>query len=165
MAYGMFRSDNLEGTHDGKYLVSLKVATNDLDNGNVVKWGALKTGEREVREYSTPAVNDALGEIAIIGTPEVVKDKKYNALGDFTNKVGTIARGYILVKGDVFAITADAITAADNYTYTVGTTVFELQAGTKLKAVDSVTSGSTKIGDLEAIEVQGPVTWYVVRVS
>ena len=62
MAYGMFRSDNLEGTHDGKYLVSLLVKTSDLDNGNVVKFGALKSGEREVRDYSTPAVNDAIGE-------------------------------------------------------------------------------------------------------
>lgn len=165
MANGMFRSDNLEGTHDGKYLVSFRVATNDLDNGNVVKVGALKTGERDVRDYSTPAATDVLGEIAIIGTPEVDKAKKYNTVGEFTNKVGSLARGYILVKGDFFSINADAITAADNYTYAVGTTVFELQAGTKLKAVDSVTSGSTKVGDLVAIETEGATTWYVICVA
>lgn len=165
MAYGMFRSDNLEGTHDGKYLVSLRVKPGGIDNGNVVKIGALEQGAREVRTYSTPAANDALGTIAVIGSEEVVKEKKYNTVGEFTNKEGEIARGYILVKGDAFSITADAITAADGYTYTVGTTIFELAAGTKLKAVNSLTSGSTKVGDLEAIETQGNVTWYVIRVA
>ena len=165
MAHAMFRSDNMEGTHDGKSLVSLYINVDGgLDNGCVVKVGALKTGEREVRACSTPAANDALGNIAILGSEEVVADKKYNAIGDFTNAKGSIARGYILRKGDFFSVTADALAAADNYTYTPGTTIVELQAGTKLKAVNSLTSGSTKVADLEAVEVDGAVTWLVFRV-
>lgn len=165
MAHAMFRSDNMEGTNDGKFLVSLYISTDaGLDNGNVVKVGALKTGEREVREYSTPAANDALGDIAILGSEEVLKDKKYNTVGDFYNAKGTIARGYKFVSGDLFAVTADALNAASNYTFTPGTTIVELMAGNKLNAVDSLTSGSTKVGTLEAKEVDGVVTWLVFRV-
>lgn len=165
MAHAMFRSDNMEGTKNGKFLVSLYVNTDGgLDNGCVVKVGALKTGEREVRAYTTPAVNDSIDDIAILGSEEVAKDKKYNGLGDFTNAKGSIARGYKLVKGDLFAVTADALAAADNYTFTPGTTVCELQAGTKLKAADSVTSGSTQVGTLEAVETEGATTWLVFRV-
>lgn len=165
MAHAMFRSDNMEGTIDGKFLVSLYVSTDGgLDNGSVVKVGGLKTGEREVRSYTTPAVDDSIDDIAILGSEEVVKDKKYNGLGDFTNLKGTIARGYKLVKGDLFSVTADALDAADNYTYTPGTTICELKAGTKLKVADSVTSGSTQVGVLEAAEAQDGVTWYVFRV-
>lgn len=165
MANGMFRSDNLEGTHDGKYLVSLRVSTSGgIDNGNVVKVGALATGEREVRAYSTPAVDDVLGTIAIIGSEEVDKTKKFDTLAGFKNPEGSIARGYILVKGDYFAITEDAFEKASGLTVAVGT-IFELQAKTKLKAVASATSGSTTIGTCEAIEVDGGTTWYVIKVA
>lgn len=165
MAHAMFRSDNMESTHDGKYLVSLYISTDGgLDNGCVVKVGALKSGEREVRAYSTPAATDSIDDIAILDTPEVDSTKAYNSIADFTNEKGSIARGRKLVKGDFFAVTADALEAADNYTYTVGTTIVELKAGTKLKAADSLTSGSTQIGTLEAKESDGAVTWLVFKV-
>lgn len=163
--HAMFRSDNLEGIHDGKYLASLRIsADNGLDNGLVVKVGALEEGSREVRACTTPAANDALGTIAILGSEEVDNTKKYNAVGEFTNKKGSIARGYILTHLDTFSVTADALEAAEGYTYVVGTTIVELQAKNKLKAVSSATSGSTTIGKLEAIEPDGDVTWYVFRV-
>ena len=166
MAHAMFRSDNMEGTIDGKFLVSLYINTDGgLDNGRVVKVGTLKEGEREVRTYSTPAASDSLDDIAILGSEEVVKDKKYNGIGDFTNEKDTIARGYKLVKGDLFSVTADAFTAADGITYTPGTTLCELDAATKLKVVNSATSGSTKVGTLEAVEADGATTWYVFRVA
>lgn len=165
MAHAMFRSDNMEGTNDGKYLVSLYVSTEaGLDNGCVVKVGGYKSGEREVRSYTTPAANDALADIAILGSEEINKSKKYDLVGDFTNAYGSIARGYKLVRGDIFAVTKEALATADNYTFTVGTTICELQAGHKLKAADSVTSGSTQVGVLEAIEADGATTWYVFRV-
>ena len=165
MAYAMFRSDNMEGTKDGKFLVSLYVsADGGIENGNVVKVGGLKTGEREVRSYTTPAATDSIDDIAIIGSEEVVADKKYNGVGDFINLKGSIARGSKLVKGDLFAVTVEALAAADNYTYTPGTTVCELQAGTKLKCANAVTSGSTQVGVLEAVEAEGATTWYVFRV-
>lgn len=165
MAHAMFRSDNMEGTNDGKYLVSLYVSTDaGLDNGCVVKVGNYKTGEREVRTYTTPAANDALADIAILGSEEVIKDKKFDNIADFTNAKGSIARGYKLVRGDIFSVTKEALATADNYTFVVGTTICELQAGTKLKAADSVTSGSTQVGILEAVENDGDATWYVFRV-
>lgn len=165
MAHAMFRSDNMEGTTDGKFLVSLYISTDaGLDNGNVVKVGALKSGEREVRTYTTPALNDALGDIAILGSEEVLKDKKYNTVGEFYNAKGTIARGYKLVPGDLFAVTADALNAVPEYTFTPGTTIVELMAGNKLNAVNELSSGATKVGVLEAKEIDGAVTWLVFRV-
>lgn len=165
MAHAMFRSDNMEGTIDGKFLVSLAINTEGgLDNGRVVKVGALKTGEREVREYSTPAVTDSIDDIAILGSEEVDKAKKFNSVGDFTNAKGSIARGYRLVKQDCFSVTADAFDAADEFEFTPGTTICELQAGTKLLVVNTPTSGSTQVGVLEAVEADGAVTWYVFRV-
>ena len=153
MAHAMFRSDNMEGTLDGKFLVSLYISTEaGLDNGNVVKVGGLKTGEREVRSYTTPAATDSLADIARLGSEEVLKDKKYNSVGEFYNKYGTIARGYKLVQGDFFAVTPAALNVASGYTFTVGTTIVELMAGTKLNAADTVTSGSTQVGVLEAID-------------
>jgi hypothetical protein len=165
MAHGMFRSDNMEATKDGKFLVSLYVGTSGgLDNGRVVKVGNLKTGEREVRSYTTPAATDSIDDVAILGSEEVVADKKYNALSDFTNPQGSIARGYKPVKGDLFSLTADAFTAANGLTFTPGTTICELSATTKLNVANSVTSGSTQVGVLEAVETDGAVTWYVFRV-
>lgn len=165
MAHAMFRSDNMEGTTDGKFLVSLYISTEaGIDNGNVVKVGALKDGEREVRVYSTPAASDALSDIAMIGSEEVLKDKSYNAVGDFYNAKGTVARGYKLVSGDFFAVTKDALNAANGYNFTVGKTILELMAGTKLKAVDSLTSGSTKVATLEAMESEGSTEWLVFKV-
>lgn len=163
MAHAMFRSDNMEATTDGKFLVSLYVSTTGgIDNGRVVKVGNLKTGEREVREYTTPATNTALSDIAILGSEEVIKDKKYHAVGDFYNEYGTVARGYKMVSDDLFAVTAEALDGSGSYT--VGTTICELQADTKLKAVDTLTQGSTKVGTLEAIEVDGATTWYVFKI-
>lgn len=164
MAHGMFRSDNMEGTHDGKFLVSLRVSAN-IDNGNVVKFGGYETGSREVRSYTTPAANDAVGAIAIIGTPEVLASKKYNTVADFYNEAGGIARGYILQPHDTFSVTIDAISKADGVTITKDSTIFELQAGTKLKAVASATSGSTTVGKCTDIQVDGGVTWYTIEVA
>lgn len=163
MAHAMFRSDNMAGTKLGQFLVSLK-ATADIDNGNVVTIGALFDGEREVRTYATPAATDKIGTIAIIGTEEVDATKKFDTVGDFTNKKGGIMRGYILHSGDEFSITADAFETADSVTVAAGT-IFELQAKTKLKAVATATTSTTTVGKCMAVEQDGATTWYVIRVD
>lgn len=157
--HAMFRADNLAGTTLGKYLVSLRV-TADIDNGAVVVPGDYEDGAREVREYATPEASSALGTIAIIGSEEVNNDVKYDAVADFVNKSGDIARGYILTENDIFSVTAEAIDG----TASVGS-IIELQAGTKLKAVASATASTTTIGKCVAVEQDGSVTWYVIRVG
>lgn len=163
MAYAMFRSDNMAGTTDGKFLVSLRCAA-DIENGSIVTLGALESGSREVHSYATPAATDAIGKLVIIGSEEVVKAKKYDTIGEFINQKGEIARGYILDHGDVFSVTAGAFEAADSVTVAVGT-IFEVQAKTKMKAVATATTSTTTIGKCEAIEQDGATTWYVIRVA
>lgn len=98
--YACVRTDNMEGTTLGKYTVSLKVDA-DIENGSVVVVGGLVEGEREVRTYTAPKGNEKLGKLALVASPEVVKEKSHNSLADFINKKDEIARGYILVSGDI----------------------------------------------------------------
>ena len=144
--YACVRTDNMSGTTLGKNLVSVKF-DGEIENGNIVVIGSLVSGEREVRTATTPAANSALRDLALIAAPEVVKDKKYNSLAEFINQKGDIVRAYRLVSGDIFSVTAEALAG----TAVVGS-VIEAQAATKMKAVESLTTGSTKIGTVLAIE-------------
>lgn len=163
MAYGRVRTDNMSGTTNGKELVSFKYQPSATDtaieNGNVVVIGNLITGEREVHTATTPAANTALGLIALVASEEIVKDEKRNTLGEFRNEAGSICRGYYLTSHDLFSVTADAVDIEADYTVVKGGIV-ELQAGTKLSIVSSLTANSTKVGTIEDIEGD----WYVIRV-
>lgn len=160
MAYGVVRTDNMLGTIDGAYLVSL-YCENAIENGNVVAVGALKSGEREVRAFTTPTASTALENLALVASEEVIKTEKYTPLVDFINEAGTVARGYRFHKHDIFSVSADALEGSN---IAVGFVV-EAQAKTKLKAVETATSGSTTVGKVIAIEPDGAVTWYVVEVA
>ena len=159
--FAMFRADNLAGTTQGKYLASIRM-TADLENGAVVVPGSYETGAREVRACAAPAAGDAIGKIAILGSEEVVKEAKYNAVGGFTNKTGTVARGYILEAGDIFSVSAEGFETVP----TVGAAVKVAAGKTKLGTTDAKDSGSSDItiGTCIAIEQDGATTWYVVRV-
>ncbi|MFA5625815.1 MAG: hypothetical protein WC966_12335 [Bradymonadales bacterium] len=161
MAYAKVRTDNMVGTILGNALVSFKYQPGTVDtaieNGNVVKIGGYITGQREVRVATTPAVDSDLATIALVASEEVVKSKQYDTVGAFRNEAGDIARGYFLRPGDQFSITAGAF-AADSV-MTAGSTV-ELAAGTKLKGVASLTSGSTQVGKIIAVEGE----WIVIEV-
>lgn len=156
------RTDNMSGTVLGKDLVSAKykVSTTEtaIENGNIVVIGGLLDGEREVRLASTPAVNSAFDTLALVASEEIVKDKQYNSLGDFENKAGDIIRCYRLRKGDIFSVTAEALSGT--LTNAVGKIV-EAQADTKMKVVASLTEGSTQIGKIIAVEGN----WYVIEVA
>lgn len=161
MAHAKVRTDNLTGTVFGGDLVSVKYQPSgkdtEIDNGNFIKVGALISGEREVHTGSTPAANTALSDIVLIASPEVDKTVSSNTLGEFENKAGDILRGYKLVRG-YFSVTAEALDAAD--AIAVGDIV-ELQAGTKGNVVKTLTSGSTKVGTVEAIEGD----WIVIKIA
>lgn len=158
MAYGVVRTDNMSGTTLGKDLVSIKFKSGDADaaieNGAVVLIGDYIDGE--VRKGSAPAANSPIDSIALIASEEIVKDKKTNTLAEFVNKAGSVARGYRLRTGDIFSLKAAAIDG----TAKKGS-VIELQAGTKLKAVDSATASSTKVGTVVAVEGD----WFVIEVA
>lgn len=162
--YACVRTDNMSGTVNGKDLVSLKYEVSSkeapIENGNIVVVGDLLTGEREVRKATAPTAAAALDTLALVASEEVVKTKQYNTLADFRNEAGDIIRGYRLNKHDIFSVTKEALNIGESVTVAVGSIV-EAMAGTKMNVVASLTSGSTKIGKIIAIE-DG---WYVIEVA
>lgn len=161
----MFRSDNLAGTTQGKYLVSIRIDA-DIDNGMLVTVGPYETGAREVRQCSPIAATTEIGDIAVLGSEEVNKEVSFDTVNGFTNKKGSIARGYVLEHGDCFSVTAGAFSTIP----TVGATIYaEVGKNTMTNAADDgAASGkvnNVKIGKCEAIEKDGATTWYVIRVA
>lgn len=157
MSYACVRTDNMSGTVEGKNLVSLKI-NSDIENGTVLKIGALLDGERELRAATIPAVGDQLSDLALAATPEVIKNKQYYGLDEFINKANEAIRGYRLTSKDVFSVTIKAFAA--NETPAKGNLV-ELNGSGKFIAVASATANSTTIGKILAVEG----AWYVIEVA
>ena len=168
MAYGVVRTDNMFGTDVRAGLVSIKymgangTTPTAIQNGNVLKVGALMSGEREIFVGAAPAANDELKDIVLVATPEVMYDERKRNLDEFINEAGRACRGYRLHKGDIFSVTKDALDGVA--APAVGNAV-ELKAGTKLNVAASATSGSTQVGKIIAIDVVGRYTYYVILVG
>lgn len=172
MAYAVVRTDNMFGTDVRAGLRSIMYMGEDgktetaIENGNVLKVGALMDGEREIFAGAIPAADDELKDIVLIASPEVMYDERKRNLDDFINVEGKPCRGYCLHKGDIFSVTAEAldVTVSGKEAPEVGNIV-ELQAGTKLKVVASATSGSTQVGKVIDINVVGRYTYYAILVG
>ena len=168
MAKAIVRLDVMHGNDNMNSVKSVQYYTDTTDtstaaaieNGNVVLiTDKLVTGQREVFMATTPAAGSPIGQIGLIATPEVDYDER-KTIADFENPAGVPARAYLLHTGDIFSATADAF----DTTPAVGKVV-ELQADTEMKVVSSLTSQSTQIGTVIAIDTVGSYTFYVVRVS
>ena len=173
--HGVVRTDNMAGTDVREALVSIKYmgsdgqTATDIDNGCVLKVGALEEGEREVRIGTTPAADDALADIVLVASPEVLYDETVRGLENYYNEAGKICRGYRLHQGGIFSVTKAALTFATSESDDgkVGSVV-ELAAAVKLnvvKAATGATSGSTVVGSIIAIDVVGPHTYYVIEIG
>nr|DAJ43085.1 MAG TPA: hypothetical protein [Caudoviricetes sp.] len=168
MAYAVVRTDAMAGTDVRGQLVSVKymgangATPTAIENGNVLKIGALMTGEREIYIGGAVAANDKIDDIVLIASPEVVYDEHKHNLDDFVNEAGKACRGYHIHSGDTFSVTAEALSGTG--TPAVGNIV-ELAAGTKLAFVASATTGSTKVGRIIAVDVVGRYTYYVIKVD
>lgn len=169
MAYAVVRTDKMIGTDVRSELVSVRYQPSnvqtDIENGNVVKLGALETGSREIYKGDTPAADDDITAIVLIATPEVMYDERKRNLDEFINEAGTIARGYRLHKHDIFSVTKEALDGAE--TPKVGDVV-ELKAGTKLNvkaAATGATSGSTVIGSIIDKNIVGRYTYYAIEIA
>lgn len=157
------RTDKMFATDNRAGLVSVRYQPGDtmtaIDNGNVVKIGALEEGSREVYKGVTPAADDAIKDIVLIASPEVMYDERKRNLDEFQNAEGAIARGYHLHTNDIFSVTKEALTGDEP---TVGKVV-ELAAGTKLNVTASATG--TVVGTIIDINVVGRYTYYVIQVA
>lgn len=168
MSYAIVRTDAMAATDVRSQLVSVKYmgssgsAPTAIENGNILKLGALVSGEREVYIGSDAAANDKLESIVLIASPEVIYDEKKRDIGNFINEAGTICRGYHINHGDTFSVTKEALVGTG--TPEVGDTV-ELAAGTKLAFASSATGGSTTVGRIIAVDVVGSHTYYAIKVN
>ena len=157
------RTDKMFATDNRAGLVSVRYQPGDvmtaIDNGNVVKIGALEEGSREVYKGATPAADDKIADIVLIASPEVMYDEHKHNLDEFKNAEGAIARGYRLHTNDIFSVTKEALTGEKP---AVGKTV-ELTADTKLKVAASATG--TEVGTIIDVNVVGRYTYYVIKVA
>ena len=167
MAYGIVRTDNMYGTDVRTGLVSIQYMGADgatptaIENGNVLKVGALKIGEREVYVGGAVAAADKISDVVLVASPEVMYDERKRNLDEFINEAGKNCRGYRLHTGDIFSVTKDAL---DGVTPAVGNIV-ELKAGTKLNVAATATNDSTVVGKIIAVDVVGRYTYYAIKVD
>ena len=166
--YAVVRTDNMAGTDVRNMLVSVKYMGADgstptaIENGNILKIGALVTGEREIYVGGAVAKDSKLSDVVLIASPEVMYDEHKHNLDEFINEAKSICRGYKLHSGDVFGVTAEALSGTG--TPAVGN-IIELAAGTKLAFVATATTGSTAVGKVIAVEKAGRYTYYVIKVD
>ena len=147
MAYAVVTREKMTSEFDGSKRLSAKylpsgVAT-AIENGDIVVIGDLVSGEREIFTATTPTATTALTAVGIVTTPEVPADERLKNLSDFRNEAGVVITVDKIFAGDIFSITAEGFDG----TPAVGKIV-ELKAGTKLNAVTTLTSGSTKVGKI-----------------
>lgn len=156
--YACVRTDNMSGTVEGKNLVSLKY-DGEIENGSVVVVGDYVDGEREVRTATAPTKDAKVRDLALIATPEVIKDKAYHSIANFINNEGSICRGYRLTPGDIFSVTKEAfVSGADPKK---GYIVELVDNNVKLNTVSAATDSTTAVGKIVLVEDE----WYVIEVA
>lgn len=168
MSYGVVKTDLMFGTDVGAGLVSVKYLGSDgatptaIENGNVLKIGALISGEREIYVGGAVAVSDEVKDVVLVAAPEVMYDERVRNLDEYISEAGKVVRGYHFHTNDVFSVTKDALAGKASPTVN---DIVEFAAGTKLNVVASATSGSTVLGKIIAVEDTGRYTYYVIRVT
>lgn len=166
MAKCVVRTDNLQATFDGSKLVTFRYNngtdySDALQNGRIVVLDGLISGEKEIWKGVKPTANDktAAGIVLVAGVELMYDEHKHN-LDEFENAAGADIRGYVLQKGDVFAVTADAFTSSEVPDLT--TNKYLVTAGTGLIARASANTNA--FAQLIAIEAEGGYTYYVLKV-
>lgn len=168
MAYAVIRTDSMYGTDVRSGLVSIKYMGADgetetaIENGSVVKVGDLADDGLEVFIGGDVSAEDKLSDIVVLAAPEDPYDERLVNLDDFINEAGTPVRGYKLLTGDIFSLTAEAFTGD---TAPVKGDIVELVDGTKLGAVSELTEDSTQVGTVISVETAGKYTYYVIKVA
>ena len=167
MSYGIVRTDNMYGTDVRAALVSIKYMGEDgatptaIENGSVLKVGALIEGEREIYVGGAVAANDKVEDVVLVASPEVMYDERKKNLDEYINVAGKACRGYHIHSGDIFSVTKEALTG--EAAPAVGNVV-ELAEGTKLSVAKDAT-GATVVGTIIAVDVVGRYTYYAIKAN
>lgn len=165
MAKGVVNTDRMTGTDTNAALVSFKYmgagsTATAIENGCVVKLDGLVSGEKEIFKGVTPAASTDLEDLVVVAGVEKFYDGLTHNLDEFENAAGAVVRGYRLKSGDVFSVTGDCITGTPKVN-----SIIEAQAGVKLKAVNTLTSGSTQIGTIIDVYTMNGLTFYGILVK
>lgn len=160
--HAVVRTDLMDGTDVRGQLVSVKymgadgATPTEIDNGNVLKVEEFIDGEREVYAGVDPAADTAITDIVLIASVEVMYDERKKNLDEYVNEANKICRGYRLNHGNIFSVTAEALTGTPEK----GSAV-TLDAGTKL----AVGGTGTAVGKIIDVETVGRYTYYAIKVD
>lgn len=160
--HAVVRTDLMDGTDVRGQLVSVKymgadgATPTEIDNGNVLKVESLIDGEREVYAGVTPAADTAITDIVLVASVEVMYDERKKNLDEYVNEANKICRGYRLHHGNIFSVTAEALTGTP-----AKDAVVTLDAGTKL----AVGGSGTAVGKIIDVEIAGRYTYYAIKID
>jgi len=159
--YAVVRTDNMMGTKVGSYLVSLRYPA-EIENGNVLRIGALEDGSREVYGADVPGASTPIRELALIASEEIIKDVKSHDVVEFINLPDTVLRGYKFATNDIFSVSPLALTA-DSATPAIGQYAC-INANSKIKL--AAASEGTAIGRVISVELESNGNeWIVIQVQ
>lgn len=151
------RTDNLAGIIDGSKLRTVRFYKNDefaaIENGSVVLVGGIEEGSRDVRVATAPTGDEALGNLALIASSELMYDNNAT-LEEFENPEGATSLAYILCANDEFGVTAEGFTGTPEKGKFVNP-----DANAKWAIADD------GIGEIIAVEYEGGYTYYVIHIN
>lgn len=162
MAYTVFRSDLLSGTDVAADLVSVKVFDAEdkpiaVENGTIVKLMGYMEGEREVMKAVLASSEDDAKDCAIVGAPEVIYDQTKKNLHDFINEANVPVRAYIPRSRNIYSVTKEGF---------VGGNAPSLKGATVgIGANGKLDTAADNWGTVEAIEIAGRYTYYVIKLA
>lgn len=159
--YTVIRTDNLSGTDQRADLLSVRVynaggTAIDVENGTIVKVGALETGEREIYKATLAADTDNPSDCAVIAGVEVMYDERKHNLDEFINEAGVPARAYVLRDRNSFSVTKEGF---------VGGTAPTVEGKVGIGANGKIDAAKTGLGVCKAIETAGRYTYYVIQIA
>lgn len=168
MSKTVVRLDNIEGAKPvSTYYTSDGSTAAAIENGRFVFLSALKEGDREVWIAIAPADADnkncklETGRLAFVASPEFMTDERKLNLNEFENLAGDVSRSYLLEKGNIVSVTAEAFnTVPDNTNKYV---TLYANGSTLMTGVASIVNN--QIGEFLGTEEVGSLTYYVIAIT
>ena len=159
--YTVIRTDSLSGTDQRADLLSVRVYDAEdkpiaVENGAIVKVGALETGEREIYKATLATASDDINDCAILAGVEVMYDDRARNLSDYINEAGKPIRAYIPRDRNFFGVTKEGF---------VGGTAPEVEGKVGIGADGKIDAAGTGLGVCKAIEIAGRYTYYVIQIA
>lgn len=160
--HAIVRTDLMSGTDVRSDLVSIKYmgangsTPTEIDNGNVLKVGDLVEGEREIYVGAVPVAETPVTDLVLIASVDEMYDERKRSLHDYVNEAGKVCRGYRLRHGNIFSVTAEALTGSP----AKGSKV-NVAADTKL----AVGGSGTAVGTIIAKETADGDDYYVIKID